>query len=127
MKLQTLFIINTIVCLVFGLAFVLAPVQTISLYGSDVVGGQLKYMGQLFGSALLTFSVMSWLAKDASESKARGAIVLSFIIGDLVGFILALINQIGGVVNAMNWSTVAIYLLLALGFGYFQFVKSEDG
>ena len=115
MKLKTLFIINAVVCLVFGLSFVLMPVQTLSLYGNDAVGGQFKYVGQLFGSAL-----------HAAESDARSAIILSFFIGDLIGFVIALINQIGGVVNALNWSTVAIYLLLALGFGYFQFIKTGD-
>ena len=33
------------------------------------------------------------------------------------------LGQLGGVVNTMGWSTVAIYLLLALGFAYFQFMK----
>jgi len=28
-----------------------------------------------------------------------------------------------GVANALGWSTVALYLLLALGFAYFQFMK----
>lgn len=126
MKLKTLLIINAVVSLLFGLAFVFAPVQTISLYGNDAVGGQFKYVGQLFGSALLTFGVISWLARNLAESNARSAITLGFFFGDLVGFILALINQIGGVVNALNWSTVVIYLLLALGFGYFQFLNPSD-
>ena len=126
MKLKTLFVINVVVCVVFGLAFVFAPVQTISLYGNDAVGGQFKYVGQLFGSALFTFGVMSWLARNSSESNARNAIILSFCIGDFVGFVIALISQLGGVVNALNWSTVAIYLLLALGFGYYQFLKPGD-
>ena len=126
MKLKTLFIINAVVCLLFGLAFIFAPVQTISLYGNDTIGGQFRYVGQLFGSALFTFGVMSWLARNATESSARSAIILSFAFGDLVGFVIALISQIGGVVNAVNWSTVAIYLLLGLGFVYFQFIKSGD-
>lgn len=125
MKLKTLFIINAVVCLVFGLAFALAPVQTISLYGNDAVGGQFKYVAQLFGSALLAFCIVSWAARHSTESAARSAILLSFFIGDLIGFVIALINQIGGVVNALNWSTVALYLLLGIGFGYFYFKKSN--
>jgi hypothetical protein len=48
---------------------------------------------------------------------------LALFIADGVGFVLALVGQLGNVVNALGWLTVAIYLLLALGFGYFQFVK----
>jgi hypothetical protein len=126
MNLKNLFILNAVVCLVFGLSFVFVPVQTLSLYGDDIVHGQFKYVGQLFGSALLVFSLASWLVRNAAESTARSAIILSFFIGDVIGFVISLINQIGGVVNALNWSTVAIYLLLALGFGYFQFLKPSN-
>ena len=126
MNLKNLFIINAIVCLLFGLSFVLMPEQTLGMYADEAVGGQFKYVAQLFGSALLVFCFISWLARNSVDSNARSAIVLSFFIGDLIGFAIALINQIGGVVNALNWSTVAIYLLLALGFGYFQFLKPGD-
>ena len=126
MKLKTLLIINAVVCLVFGLSFVLMPVQIISLYGSEVVGGQFKYVAQLFGSSLLVFCGISWFARNSSESGARSAIILGFFIGDTIGFLVSLISQLGGVVNALNWSTVAIYLLLALGFGYFQFKKPSS-
>lgn len=123
MKLKNLFILNAVVCLVFGLSFVIVPDQALSLYGDDIVHGQFKYVGQLFGSALLVFSLTSWLVRNSAESTARSAIILSFFIGDAIGFVISLMNQIGGIVNALNWSTVAIYLLLALGFGYFQFFK----
>ena len=126
MKLKNLFILNAVVCLVFGLSFVIVPDQALSLYGDDIVHGQFKYVGQLFGSALLVFSLTSWLVRNSAESTARSAIILSFFIGDAIGFVISLMNQIGGIVNALNWSTVAIYLLLTLGFGYFQFLKPGD-
>jgi len=34
--------------------------------------------------------------------------------------------QLKGVVNSLGWSTVAIYLLLALGFAYFHFAKPSE-
>ena len=65
------------------------------------------------------------VARNAEASQARKAIVLALSIGYGIGFIVALIGQLGGVVNTLGWLTVAIYLLLALGFGYFQFTKSS--
>jgi len=41
-------------------------------------------------------------------------------IGDATAFIVALIAQFAGVENELGWSTVATYLLLAMGFGYFR-------
>jgi hypothetical protein len=122
MKISTLMVINAIVAVAFGAGFILAPGQVVSLYGIEETAA-LKYIGQLFGAALLGFAVLTWSAKKSPESEARGAIVLALFVADGVGFVLALIGQLGNVVNALGWSTVAIYLLLALGFGYFQFVK----
>ena len=125
MKLSTLMAINAVVAVVFGIAFVVAPGQPISLYGSTETAA-LKYTAQLYGSALITFAVLAWTARYASESQARKAIILAFLVGDAIGFVVSLIGQLGNVVNAMGWLTVALYLFLALGYGYFQFAKSDS-
>ena len=104
MKLSTLMVINSVICAVFGIAFVLIPWQVFSLYGSGEPNPALNY----------------------ADSDARKAIVLALLIGDGIGFIVALIAQLGDIVNIIGWSTVAIYLILALGFGYFQFTKSSS-
>jgi RsiW-degrading membrane proteinase PrsW (M82 family) len=84
-------------------------------------------MGQLFGAALIGFAFLSWYARNSSDCDALKAIILAFFIGDIIGFIIALIGQIGNVVNDLGWSTVIIYFLLALGFAYFQFKKVFKG
>jgi hypothetical protein len=122
MKLNTLMVINAIVAAVFGIAFVLVPAQVIQLYGITV-DAPLKYVGQLFGASLVGFAFLTWSARNATDSDARRAIVLALFVSDGVGFIVALIGQLAGVVNSLGWSTVAIYLVLALGFGYFQFAR----
>ena len=125
MKLSTLMVINTVISAVFGIAFVLIPWQVLSLYGVQP-NPTLNFVGQLFGVSLVTFAVLTWSARNATVSDARNAIVLAFFIGDSLGFIIALIAQLGGVVNTLGWLTVAIYLILALGFGYFHFAKSSS-
>ena len=122
MKLNTLMVINAIVVAVFGIAFVLVPAQVAPLYGFTV-DAPLKYVGQLFGASLVGFAILTWSARNATDSDARRAIVLALFVSNGVGFIVALIGQLAGVVNSLGWSTVAIYLLLALGFGYFQFTR----
>lgn len=125
MKLSTLMVINAVIAVVFGIAFVLIPWQVLSLYGVQA-NPELNYVGQLFGASLVTFAVLTWSARNADASDARKAIVLALLIGDGIGFIVALIAQIGGVMNTLGWSTVALYLFLTLGFGYFQFAKSSS-
>ena len=122
MKLKTLMIINSIVAIVFGVTFVIVPAQAYSLY--DITANeQLNYMGQLFGAALIGFALLTFMARNSTDSDARRAIVLALFIADGIGFVVALIAQLNNVVNSFGWSTVAIYLLLSLGFGYFQFLK----
>jgi hypothetical protein len=122
MKLSTVMILNTILAGVFGVAFVLVPGQVVSLYGipADPI---LKYMAQLFGASLIALALLTWSARNATDSDARKGLVLALFVGDAIGFIVALICQLNNVVNALGWLNVAIYLILTLGFGYYQFAK----
>ncbi|MCK4558660.1 MAG: hypothetical protein KAV45_02680 [Calditrichia bacterium] len=122
MNLRILMVINTVIAGLFGIAFVLIPWQVLSLYGVQP-NPAINYIGELFGAALIGFAVLTWTARNAADSDARTAIVRALFIGDAVGFIVALIAQLGAVVNNLGWSTVIIYLFLAAGFGYFHFTK----
>jgi hypothetical protein len=125
MKLKILFIINAIVAFVFGVAFAIIPTQVYSLYSIEA-GAGLNYMGQLFGAALIGFGLIAWLARNAADSDSRRAIILAFFIASGIGFVIALIGQLNDVIGSLGWLTVAIYLLLTVGFGYFQFSKSSS-
>jgi len=125
MKLEVLFIITATIAIVFGVVFVIIPTQVYSLYGIEADAG-LNYMGQLFGAALIAIGLISWHSKNAADSDARKAIILSIFIADGIGFVVALIGQLNNVVNALGWLTVVIYLLLTIGFGYFQFSKPSS-
>jgi hypothetical protein len=125
MKLRTLMVINAVIAGLFGIAFLIVPWQVLSLYGVQP-SPVLNYLGQLFGAALFTFAVLSWEARKAVASDARKAIVWALFIGDGIGFIVALMGQLNHVVNALGWLTVAIYLLLVVGFGYFNYAKSSS-
>ncbi len=122
MKLHTVMVINAVAGIAFGLGFILAPAQSLSVYGHAPTAG-LSYLTQLLGAALLSFGLLTWAARNSSDSDARRAILLALVVGYTIGFVLALIAQIRGVENVFGWSTVATYLLLALAFGYFRFVR----
>ena len=125
MKLKILFITTAIVAIVFGAAFVIIPTQLYSLYDIES-GAWLNYMGQLFGAALIGLGLIAWVARNAADSDSRRAIILAFFIADGFGFVIALIGQLNDVVGSLGWLTVAIYLILTIGFGYFQFSKPSS-
>ncbi len=124
MKIKTLLIISAIILVVFGFAFVILPGQLLELYGNPV-DEPMKYLGQLFGAGHFGLGVLTWSARNSPDNEARRAIALALFIGHGVGFVVALIGQLGEVVNALGWSTVVIYFLISVGFGYFRFVKTS--
>jgi len=123
MKLCNLMAIKAVVVVVFGIGFILIPTIIMSFYGLTLNPGG-AIMTQLFGASFILLGILLWFAKNAPRSEvALRAIVIAVTIGDAIGFIVALLAQLSGMMNALGWVTVALYLLLALGFGYFQFVK----
>ena len=124
MNLRILMIINAVVAAVFGLAFLLVPDQVSTQYGIEA-SAELEYLARVLGAAFISFAVLTWWARNANDSTARRAIVLAFLIGNSAGFVVALMGQLDEIPNSLGWSTVVIYLLFALGYGYFQFVKPK--
>jgi len=125
MKLGNLFAVNAVIAGLFGLAFVFAPAQLLAQYGLVIDAG-FGLVAQLFGAALVGYAILTWLVRKVGDSEARRAIVLALFISDGVAFVLALMAQLKGLVDSLGWSTVAIYLLLALGFAYFHFAKPSE-
>ena len=122
MKLSNLFVINAIVALVYGISFVLVPTTVLSLYGMTQ-GTSEALAGQFFGVALIGIGLLTWFARNVTDSETQRAIILALLISDVVGIIVALLGTLSGTMNAVGWSAVGIYLLLALGYAYFQFMK----
>jgi len=118
MKLRkVLIILMAILSLVWGVGFILIPKFFWSLYGIalDLQG---VYMSRQLGTLFFMLGLILWLAKEDKGSVALHAIVLGLFIGNVLGFILALIGQLTVEISVMGWIGVLSYLLLATGFGY---------
>ena len=123
MKLSVLFIINAVVAILFGLAFVIVPAMTLSFYAVELPTPGI-YIARLFGVALIGFGIITWMLRNAAESsrEVRG-VLLGLWVSELLGFVFSLYYQLTAPTNGLAWSTVVIYLLLGLGFLYFYFKK----
>jgi len=125
MRLSTLLVIAAVIGAVFGIGFVVASGPLLSIYGItlDKAG---TLVAQLFGGALISLAVIHWFARNVTDPEARQAVVFGNLAGDVVGFVVILLGQLAGIANAIGWSSVAIYLLLALGFAYVQFMQPRN-
>jgi hypothetical protein len=123
MKLSNLMAIKAVVVSVLGISYVLIPNAIISLAGMTLNPGGV-FATQLYGATFILLGILLWFARNAPRTEvALRAIVLAVVVGDVIGFIVSLLMQLSGIANALGWVEVAAYLLFALGFGYFQFVK----
>jgi hypothetical protein len=122
MKLSNLFIFNAVVALPFGLGFLLAPGLMASLYQVET-SPSANLVGQFFGVSLIAIGLVTWLARYVTDADAEKAIVLGLMISDVLGLIVALMGMVNGVLNALGWLSVAIYLVLSAGYAYFYFGK----
>ena len=122
MKFNTFMLIYAVVSLLFGIGFVLAPGLVLSVYGVEA-DLSFRYIAQLFGAALISLGVLSWSVRSAGDSDVRKAVLSSLLVGEVIGFVLAVIGQITGALNVLGWSVVFVYLLLSAGLAYFRFAS----
>lgn len=64
--------------------------------------------------------LLLWLCRNTGEASTKRAFAIAVTIGDAIGTVVCLLATLSGMMNAMGWSAVAIYLILTLGFGYFM-------
>jgi hypothetical protein len=122
MKLSNFFVINSVIALIYGISYQLAPTAVLSLYGVTQSPGA-TLLARLFGAALIGIGLLTWFSRNIKDSDAQHAIILSMLVYDVIGVIVCVNGIVSGAMNAVGWTGVAIFLILALGYAYFQFVR----
>jgi hypothetical protein len=122
MKLKTLLVINAILLGFFGLTSLLAPEASATPYGITL-DPLSKHFVQSLGAFYLGLALLAWMARKVTDSNALRAILLTFFSSYSIAMIIAIIDILSGLGNALGWSSVVLYLLLLLGFGYYLFVR----
>ena len=117
MTIETFFVIFAVLAVMHGIGFVIVPDQMASAYGL-AVSASARLTAQLFGGALLFWGVTLWFARDFPSEAVRGVLIAT-IIGDVPSLIVVVMGTLAGTMNAMGWVAVLIYLLSAIGSGYF--------
>jgi hypothetical protein len=124
MNLKVFMLIASIVALIFGLGFILAPAASLQLYGTttDTTG---LFLGRYLGASLIGLSAVVFLTRNAEPSASRKGLLTGLFVTMLLGFVVALYDKFAGAGNDLIWLNVVIYLLLAVGFAYFAFMKKD--
>jgi hypothetical protein len=122
MNLRNLYLLNTVVSLGFALGFFLMGPFLLGLMGLDVSPAT-RTLAQLVGVELVVGGVTTLLARDVTDAKATSAINTGNFLAGVIGTAVSLLATLGGVMGWFGWVVTAVYLFIAVAFGYFQFMK----
>jgi hypothetical protein len=125
MKLRDLFTINIFFAAFFGTSCTLFPEWVIGLYGLSSNDAAV-WTTRLVGGSILCFVTLLWFGRTSADSNARRAIALALFVNDAVGTLASLEVQLRGSANAFGWSNPILYVLLALGYAYFLFMRPQN-
>ena len=125
MKLRNMYLLNTIISLVFALGlFLMTPVM-LSLFGMDNTPDA-RTLGQLIAVELVVGGLTTLLARDVTDPKARSAINYGNMVAGVLGIVVALNATLTGVLGWFGYVIIAVYVIVAFGFAYFQFFAPPD-
>lgn len=118
MNFKNLMIIKALVCFFFGILMLIVPGTLFSIFGATLTDAGM-FPAREYGSALIGITCLCWIGRNANESLATKAIIVALFVYDLIAFIMTTITVIYGVLNALGWFVVFVYLFFTLGFGYY--------
>ena len=122
MKYKTLFTVDAVVLLLFGLGFLFLPAMLISFYGATLQPPGVA-MGRFFGASMLAHAWIVFKSKDAASSGVIDGIMQSNILVWILTAVIALIGQFQGTFNLMGWSTIALGVFFSAWFAYAKYGK----
>jgi hypothetical protein len=125
MKLGNLYLLNTAVAFIFALGLLLGPTTILQLFGLST-GNTEKMLAQLVGASLAGFGLLSWFARDFTDPKAQDGAAVTLFTFNVIAFIVSLLAVFSKVWRSGGWLAVLIFLILALAFGYFQFIGPKE-
>jgi hypothetical protein len=131
MKLRYLLLLNSIVALIFAAGLLLAPKTMLGLFGISVgtsssFNASLNFVAQLLGAALTLPGLLGWFAAGITEASARRSVAVSLFVFQIIGFAVSLLGMLSNVMSVTGWAVVGLFLVFALGYVYFLFVRPSD-
>jgi hypothetical protein len=123
MTVKNYFIVSSIIIFFSGVVSVFSPQMMFDAWGTASNQAGL-IITQLSGALEIGLGCILWLTRNTGPSETRRAIVIGGFITYSLFTIIMLFN-LSGSLSVAVWGNIAVYLLLALGFGYFAVFKKN--
>ena len=114
MNFANLVLVQAVVWVVVGAAFLLIPRQWVAPFGTRM-DAEATFFGRLLGTSFLSLAVLCWLGRDTGDAAAQQAIAYTNLAANGMGAVLHAIVVIRGeVINARGWALVVLTGALAV-------------
>ena len=124
MNYRILFVINALVAIAFGLAFLFVPTMALLRFGVDEYAST-RLVVQFFGTALLTVGLLAWFAQKVSEPGIQTGLCIALLVGSVAGLVMSIIGTVTGLIRSLGWLAIVVYVLFVLGYGFLLFLKPK--
>jgi uncharacterized membrane protein YhaH (DUF805 family) len=111
MRMNLAFILLAVLSFIFGLAFLLLPVQVAVLYNVPMDELAL-WMCRYFGFAVVTVGLVALAARRLHDLHDQRPFAVSFLAYSLLGLGVTVWMSLSPLGNALIWATAAIFALL---------------
>ena len=123
MKVKHILVIDVVVLIVFGAAFLFVPVWAMELFGFTLEPAGVL-MTRLVAAAFIGFGVLNWIGRHYIAPNDVFALIAGNFTMNIIGFFVTLFARMSGMGNLWTWIPVLLYLLFASAFGYSMVDKS---
>lgn len=125
MNVKVFLAIAAAIAALYGIAFLLIPEFVLASYGVTLDAPTILGF-RFFGVSLLSLGLVGWFVRETSDWDALRGLLLGLSIGNAVGVVVSIWGTVTGIMNAMGWSAVAIYLVLFAGYVYYLSAGRAD-
>lgn len=127
MNYRTMFVVNAIMALLFGLGFLFVPTRVLSLFGTETFVSTV-WIARLFGTAMLGLGLVLWFAKDVRDANLQKGMGIALLVCAIAGLAVAGLGTLTShaVLRTYGWVVMLVYLIFGLGYGYLVFLKPES-
>lgn len=121
MSYKVLFILNALVAVVLGAAFMFVPDRALGFFKADTYAATVL-VARFFGTAMIALGLVVWFAKDADEGVQKG-MGWALFISAILGLVVNVIGVSSHILRSNGWITIIVYVLFALLYAFVIFLK----
>jgi len=124
MNYRIMFLVNALVAVLFGLAFLFFPARVLGLFRTETFVATVL-MSRFFGTAMLALGLVLWFVKDIADEGVQKRIGIALLVGAVAGLIVTALGTFASnaVIRANGWLAMVIYVLFGMGYAYLLFMN----